>query len=126
MERRYGSKDLAVVMMKQKLLSLQLKGATYKRVKALLQAVRTARTTLRVQYAEDQLFADYSIIGLLVAKLPVTVQDRWDFQAAAQRIEGPHEKGEAFCKWLEDEGRVATQDRVRNLACDRQEGPRST
>ena len=41
-------------------------------------------------------------------------------------MEGPREKGEAFCKWLKGEGKVDTQARLRNLACDRQEGPRST
>ena len=76
LERRYGSKDLAKVKTKQKLLSLQLKGATYERVEGLLQAVRTTRTTLRPHNAEDQLFGDYSTIGLLVTKLPATVQDQ--------------------------------------------------
>ena len=83
---------------------------------------RTARTTLRAHGAEDKLFGDNSTI----AKLQTTVKDRWDFQAAAQQIEGPREKGEAFYNWLEDEGRFATQARLRNLACDQQEGPRST
>ena len=87
---------------------LQLKGATYKRVESLLQVVRTTS-------AEDQLFGDYSPIGILVAKLPTTVKDWWDFQAAAQRIECPRENGEAFYNWLEDKGRVGTQARLRNL-----------
>ena len=76
--------------------------------------------------AEEQLFGDYSTIGLLVTKLPATVQDRRDLQAAAQLIEGPVKKGEAFSKWLEDERRVPTQARLRSVACDRQEGPRRT
>ena len=125
LERRYGSKDLAVVTTKQKLLSLQLRGAGYEKVQALVQAVRTARTTLRAHGAEDQLFGDYSTIGLLVAKLPAAVQDRWDFHAAALQTEDtPQGRGEAFCRWLEVEGGAATSARLRNLACDQQQGPR--
>ena len=75
LERRYGSKDLAVVTTKQKLLSLQLRLARYEKVEGLGQAVRTARTTLWAHNAEDQLFGDYSIKRLLVTKLHAAVQD---------------------------------------------------
>ena len=96
LERRYGSKDLAVVTTKRKLLSLQLRLTTYKQVEGLVQTVRTSRTTLWAHNTEDQLFGDYSIIGLLVAKLLAAVQDRWNFQVATWWTKDPKEKGGAF------------------------------
>ena len=108
LERRYGSKDLAVVTSRQKLLNLTLKGPSYEQVETLLQAVRTARTTLKSHKAEKLLFGDYATVGLLVAKLPAAAQDRWDFHTASLAPEDtPQGRGEQFCSWLEREGAAA-------------------
>ena len=121
LERRYGSKDLAVVTSRQKLISLQLRGAGYEQVEALLQAVRTARTTLRSNGVESLLFGDYATVGLLVAKLPVSAQERWDFHTATLAAEDtPQGRGEEFCRWLEREGTAAASARLRNIACEQQ------
>ena len=59
--------------------------------------------------------------GLLVAKLPPAVQDRWDFKTTTlQKEDTPQERGEAFCRWLEVEGAAASSARLRSLALEQQ------
>ena len=126
LERRYGSKDLAVVTSRQKLLNLTLKGPSYEQVETLLQAVRTARTTLKSHKAEKLLFGDDATVGLLVSKLPAAAQDRWDFHTASLAPEDtPQGRGEQFCSWLEREGAAAASARLRNLACEQQRGAKA-
>ena len=96
-------------------------------METVLQALRTARTSLRAVEAEDQLFADVTSVGLLVDKLPISSQDRWDHHIRTLGEDcSPQKRGEIFDAWLEEEQLVKHdcvrwQDRSPGLVVRRQE-----
>ena len=78
LNRRFGDKDLALVNVKHKLVSLDTsQGAGYEKVETLLQGVNKARAMLKAVGAETELLNDVSMPAQLVAKLPAPEQERW-------------------------------------------------
>ena len=70
LDKRYGDKELSLVNVQYKLVSLDTsKGEGYKKVKALLQGVDEARATLEAVGAEAELFNAVSVVAQLASKL---------------------------------------------------------
>ena len=119
LERRYGAVDMAVLSARHRLLSVKLQGASHERIEALLQALRTARTTLKAVGEEEQLFTDFATVGLLVNKLPSAAQERWHQHASRMgENKSAGQRGRVFLDWMEQEGGAAASARLQQLACE--------
>ena len=118
LDRRYGSRDVAVASARAKLLGLRTKGPLYEQVEQLWQAVLTAQTSLQAVEAGDLLFCEFGVVGTLVDKLPQSCQERWDLTSGNLMDKStPQERGEKFLRWLEKEGAGAASARLRGLQC---------
>ena len=118
LNRRYGDKDLALVNVKYKLVSLDTsKGERYEKVETLLQGVNKARATLKAVGAEAELFNDVSVVAQLVAKLPASEQERWHQDRTSTDFREDQRKlGEKFLAWLERQGAAANSARLTQQA----------
>ena len=83
LRRRYGTKSMAVLSAREKLMKGKPSGAAHDQIETVLQALRTAQTSLRAVEAKYQLFADVTSVGHLVDKLPTSSQERWDHHIRA-------------------------------------------
>ena len=116
LERRYGSRECAIISAREKLMSIHLKGPAHEQVEILLQAVRVARASLRAVQAKEMLFGDYASPGVLVGKLPTSCQERWDlFVTGMDRVNTPQALGAIFSSWLDRKGAAAISARTRHL-----------
>ena len=118
LNRRYGDKDLSLVNVKYKLVSLDTsKGEGYEKVETLLQGVNEARATLKAVGAEAELFNDVSVVAQLVAKLPASEQERWHQDRTSPDFREDQRKlGEKFLAWLERQGAAANSARLTQQA----------
>ena len=118
LNRRYGDKDLALVNVKYKLVSLDTsKGEGYEKVETLLQGVNKARATLKAVGAEAELFNNVSVVAQLVAKLPASEQERWHQDRTSTDFREDQRKlGEKFLAWLERQGAATNSARLTQQA----------
>ena len=74
-----------------------LRGSPHRKVRTLLEAISSARASLRAVWAEHQLFSNKGTIGLLVGKLKEETQPRWYLYFTR----APYVREEAvFNEWL--------------------------
>ena len=108
---------MAVLSARERLMKVRPSGAALDQVETVLQALWTARTSLRAVRAEDQLFADVSSGGHLMDKLPTSSQERWDHHIRVFSEDcSPRRRGDILDAWLEVEGGAACEARLRQMA----------
>ena len=101
LDRRFGSRKLAIITTQARLLHLNTgRGAPLEQLENLLLGVRAARTSFRAVQAEQTLFHDESLIGQLLDKIPSTYQDLWcRHSTSSQYLVDTREDGDKFAKW---------------------------
>jgi hypothetical protein len=117
---RYGNRTLAIITAKNQLINLKTGGGQpHEQLEALLQGVRQALTALRAVQADETLFADFSLISLLLRKVSRNHQERWHlFSTSQDFLEDDGSEGVKFCSWLEREGKAAQAARLTKLSGD--------
>ena len=117
LDKRYGDRRFAIMTTRHRLINLQLPaGPAHAQVEELVQGLRHALTCLRSVEAEDELFSDLAMVGILLDKLPATIQEKW----YSYRVNLPsttqttsmREEGKYFQQWLARQGEAAILERL--------------
>jgi uncharacterized membrane protein len=117
--RRYGSREQAILVARQRLLDTRLRGPWFQQVEELHQAVRCAHTALRAVDASAMLFGDFSTPGVLCSKLPLQSQYSWHtFIGSRPAGASPEQRGTLFMEWLKREELTASSARLQHLGSE--------
>ena len=117
LEKQYGDKEVNILQVQKRLDTLVLKKKEqHERVEELCQEVERATNLLKTLGAEDMLERDYSLVGRLVGKLPLALQNNWDKYVTTPSViaEGSSEWMKFKC-WLETRRLQALNARKRCL-----------
>ena len=114
LDKRYGDRRLAILTTRYRLINLEVpRGFGYEKVEALVQGLRHARTCLEAVGAEDELFSDLAMVGILLSKLPSMVQEQWyRYRVTFPSTNSAREDGKYFEQWLDRQGEAATLERI--------------
>ena len=114
LDKRYGDRRLAILTTRHRLINLEVpRGPGYEKVEALVQGLRHARTCLEAVGAEDELFSDLAMVGILLNKLPPMVQEQWyRYRVTFPSTNSTREDGKYFEQWLDRQGEAATLERI--------------
>ena len=114
LDKRYGDRRLAILTTRHRLINLQLPaGPAHTKVEELVQGLRHALTCLRAVDAEDELFSDLAMIGILLDKLPRMVQEKWySYRVDLPATTSMKEEGKYFQRWLAWQGEAAILERL--------------
>ena len=126
LNKKYGDKEQAILQAKHRLRCVKLgTGPAFEQIDNLRLAVQTARAHLMAVGAGEELFADRSIFGHLINKVPHAYQERWHLLATDAKAQVSTEStGEIFTRWLEREGEAANSARLMrmNVTLSKEEG----
>ena len=128
LDRRYGDRRLAIMTARHRLVNLQLPaGPAHVQVEDLVQGLRHALTCMRAVDAEEELFSDLAMVGILLAKLPPEVQARWySYRVGFPASTSASEDGRYLQKWLDHEGEAAILQRLTLLGTELARPPTHT
>ena len=117
LQKQYGDKEVNILQIQRRLDNLVLKKREqHEKVEELCQEVDRATNLLRTLGAEDKLERDYSLVGRLVGKLPMTFQQNWDeFVTSPGVAEDGSSEWRKFTRWLETRRLQALNAKKRHL-----------
>ena len=126
LDRRFGNREQAIMQAKHRLWCVKVgNGAAFEQLENLRIAVQIATAHLEAVGGGAELFADSSIFGVLLGKIPFAYQERWHLLSTNPRdVVVGETTGMRFRRWLEREGEAANAARLQQMgnALIREEG----